>query len=253
MPNTVVIDSFPENVIRYRRGYAVVAVDVVRATTTAITAAAGGRRCFPVPTMNAALQLAGRLKDPLLAGEQRGIMPPGFHLNNSPAQVAGRRDFERPLILLSSSGTRLCHEASQCDAAFLACLRNYISAASHLATRFSTVALIGAGSHDEFREEDQMCCAWIAERLLDLGYLAADANTREIVRRWSNKPAHAWIANKSANYLRNSGQLADLEFILEHVADLDAPFVLRNGEVLLDVPPLNSEVCESAGNGVYEV
>ncbi|HEY2106313.1 MAG TPA: 2-phosphosulfolactate phosphatase [Candidatus Binataceae bacterium] len=252
MRNTVVIDSLPESAARYRRGYAVVAVDVVRATTTAITAAASGRRCFPVPTMNAAVQLAGHLKDPLLAGEQRGIKPPGFHLNNSPAQLAGRRDLERPLILLSSSGTRLCHEAAQCDAAFLACLRNYIPAARHLAGRFSAVALIGAGSHEEFREEDQMCCAWIAECLLDLGYVAADANTVEIVRRWSNKPAHAWIANKSANYLRSSGQAADLDFILEHVADLDAPFALRNGEVLVDVPPLKSATGESAGNGFYD-
>jgi 2-phosphosulfolactate phosphatase len=251
MGNTVVIDAFPQNAARYLRGYAVVAVDVVRATTTAITAAAAGRRCFPVPTMNAALQLAARLKDPLLAGEQRGIMPPGFHLNNSPAQVAGRSDSERPLILLSSSGTRLCHEAAQSDAAFLACLRNYISAARHLATRFSAVALIGAGSHDEFREEDQMCCAWIAECLLDLGYLA-DGNTLEIVRRWSNKPADAWIANKSASYLRTSGQLADLEFILEHVADLNAPFVLRNGEILTDEAPENSAVRERAGNEVYD-
>lgn len=252
MRNTVVIDFLPENVARYRRGYAVVAVDVVRATTTAITAAAAGRRCFPVPTINAALQLARRFTNPLLAGEQCGIMPPGFHLNNSPAQLVGRSDTERPLILLSSSGTRLCHEAAQCDAAFLACLRNYISAARHLAARFSAVALIGAGSHDEFREEDQMCCAWIAQCLLDLGYLAADANTLEIVRRWSNKPAHAWAGNKSANYLRTSGQIADLEFILEHVADLDAPFVLRNGEVRIDQPPLNSEARESAGNGVYD-
>jgi len=252
MRNTVVIDSLPESAARYRRGYAVVAVDVVRATTTAITAAASGRRCFPVPTMNAAVQLAGHLKHPLLAGEQRGIKPPGFHLNNSPAQLAARRDLERPLILLSSSGTRLCHEAGQCDAAFLACLRNYIPAARHLADRFSAVALIGAGSHDEFREEDQMCCAWIAECLLDLGYLAADANTVEIVRRWSNKPAHAWIANKSANYLRSSGQAADLDFILEHVADLDAPFALRNGEVLVDVAPVESAMGESAGNGFYD-
>ena len=252
MRNTVIIDSLPESVARYRHGYAVVAVDVVRATTTAITAAATGRRCFPVPTMNAALQLAGRLQDPLLAGEQRGIVPPGFHLNNSPAQMAGRGNIERPLILLSSSGTRLCHEAAQCDAAFLACLRNYISAARHIAARFPAVALIGAGSHDEFREEDQMCCAWIAECLLDLGYLAADANTVEIVRRWSNKPAHAWITNKSARYLRTSGQLADLDFILEHVADLNTPFVLRNGEVLAHGMPLNTEVRESAGNAIYD-
>lgn len=236
MRKTVAIDSFSENLARYRRGYAVVAVDVVRATTTAITAAAAGRRCFPVPTLDAALQLAGRFQDPLLAGEQRGIVPAGFHLNNSPAQVAARSDVERPLILLSSSGTRLCHEAALCDGAFVACLRNYISAARHLALRFPAVVVVGARSHDEFREEDQLCCARLAECLLDLGYLAADGNTLDIVRRWSNKPVDAWIANQSASYLRSSGQLADLEFILEHVGDLDVPFVLRNAQVLMAEP-----------------
>lgn len=251
MRKTVVIDWLPENAARYRHGYTVVAIDVVRATTTAITAAATGRSCFPVPTINAAHQLAGRLQNPLLAGEQRGIKPPGFDLNNSPAQIALRRDTERPLILLSSSGTRLCHEAAQCDAAFLSCLRNYISTARHLALSSSAVALIGAGSLNEFREEDQMCCAWIAQCLMDMGYQAGDNDTLDIVRRWSNKPANAWIANKSATFLRNSGQLDDLEFILAHVADLDLSFVLKNGEVIIETPLLTAAARESAGNGVH--
>ncbi len=246
MRKIVVIDCLPENVLRYRHGYAVVAVDVVRATTTAITASATGRRCLPVPTVNAALQLASRLSNPLLAGEQRGIMPPGFHLNNSPAQLIGRRDIERPLVLLSSSGTRLCCEAAKCDAAFLACLRNYLYAAQHLAMRFPAVALIGAGSLNEFREEDQMCCAWIAECLLDLGYTAADQNTVDIVRRWSDKPADAWITDKSASYLRNSGQLADLEFIVDHVGDLDAAFPLIDGEVRMAQRLVESVASERA-------
>src|SRR6266436_4678210 len=110
MRNIVVIDCFAEHAALYRHGYAVVAVDVVRATTTAVTAAATGRRCFPAPTMDEALQLAARFPAALLAGEQSSIMPPGFNLTNSPAQVAMRADIERPLILLSSSGTRLCHE-----------------------------------------------------------------------------------------------------------------------------------------------
>ncbi len=234
MPNTVVIDCFPQSVARYRHGYAVVAIDVVRATTTAITAAASGRRCFPVPTLSAALALAASHADALLAGEQCGTIPPNFHLNNSPTELIARADIERPLILLSSSGTRLCHEAARCDASFLACLRNYISTARYLATRFPAIALIGAGSRDEFREEDQMCCAWLAECLLDLGYLPADSTTLDIVRRWRNKPVDAWITNESANYLRTSGQGADLDFILTHIADLDAPFALRNAEVVME-------------------
>ena len=50
MPKSVVIDYLPESARRYRSGWAIVAVDVIRATTTAITAAATGRRCFPAPT-----------------------------------------------------------------------------------------------------------------------------------------------------------------------------------------------------------
>lgn len=234
MERTVVIDYSPESVARYRHGYAVVAIDVVRAATTAITAVAAGRRCFPVPTVDAALELASRLGNALLAGEQRGLIPAGFNLNNSPVELLARTDIDRPLVLLSSSGTRLCHEASSCDAAFLACLRNYSSLAGFLARNFSNVAVIGAGTRGEFREEDQMCCAWVAERLLDVGYLPTDGKTAAIVRRWTKAPADAWIENKSVAYLRNSGQLRDLEFILNHVGDLSDVFALRNGEVIAD-------------------
>jgi 2-phosphosulfolactate phosphatase len=249
MENFVTIDCFPESVRRYRHGYAVVAVDVVRATTTAITAAAAGRRCFPVANAAAAWQLAPQLTNPLLVGEQSGVMPAGFDLNNSPAQMAARTDIERPMVLLSSSGTRLCCEAAQCDAAFVACLRNYAAAARHLASLFPAVALIGAGSKNEFREEDQLCCAWMARYLLDLGYWA-DRDTIDFVRRWSGKPADAWITNKSAAYLRNSGQLADLDFILSHVADLEAVFPLINGEVLMHQPLARIETRERAGKEI---
>jgi 2-phosphosulfolactate phosphatase len=234
MSRTVIVDCFPESASRYREGYAVVAIDVVRATTTAITAAALGYRCFPVASAGAALTLAGRLDNPLLAGEQCGIMPSGFEINNSPAALAGRTDRHRPVVLVSSSGTRLCEAVSQCEAAFLACLRNYTAAARHLAHRFRRIAVIGAGTRDEFREEDQMCCAWIAGLLLDAGYEPKDDMTARIVERWRGAQANKWTDGNSAGYLRRSGQIGDLHFILSHVDDLQAAFSLRNGEVLME-------------------
>lgn len=236
MRSRVVIDCFPEAAANYGEGYAVVVIDVVRATTTAITIAATGCRCLPVPTLMAAHQVHRTLPGALLAGEQQGCMPAGFDINNSPTQFLARGETQRPVILLSSTGTRLCHEAIGADAVFLASLRNYASTAAYLAANFAEVAVIGAGSRGEFREEDQMCCAWIAEQLLDFGYQAHDRRTSEMVKLWTNKPADAWINNKSAAYLRNSGQTADLDFILQHVGDLDACFTLRGGEVVMDVP-----------------
>src|SRR5215213_5865623 len=107
MERTVTIDCFPESLAHYREGYTVVAVDVIRATTTAVTGVALNRRCFPTPSIEAAVPLAARLDNPLLVGELGGNMPYGFDLTNSPAALADRCDIHRPAILLSSSGTRL--------------------------------------------------------------------------------------------------------------------------------------------------
>jgi 2-phosphosulfolactate phosphatase len=230
---TVVIDCFPESLVRYRNGYAVVAVDVVRATTTAISAVAAGRRCFLVPTIDAARQLAAMLGNALLVGEQRGVMPPDFDLNNSPVELLARTDLERPAILLSSSGTRLCLEASVCHAAFLACFRNYTSLAAHLQENFPKVAVIGAGSRGEFRTEDQICCALIAERLVQVDFVPENSETDALIKRWRNVPTNAWIEGNSAAYLRDSGQLKDLAFILDKTDDISATFTMHGNEVIM--------------------
>ena len=187
-----------------------------------------------MPTLEAAFKLADTFGNALLAGEQCGIVPPGFAVDNSPTELLSRIDRARPVILLSSSGTKLCHEAAKCDAVFLACLRNYVSVADHLTGKFSNIAVIGAGSRGEFREEDQMCCAWVVERLVSAGYSPQNRTTMDIVKRWSKVAVNSWIENKSASFLRRNGYPADLEFILKNVADLDALFTLQNGEVLMD-------------------
>src|SRR4051794_3451329 len=94
----VVIDCFPERLSHYGPEYAVVAVDVIRANTTAMSAAVLGRRCFPAASLPAATELAARVPGALLAGELRGEVPDGFDLDNSPAAISARTDVDRPLV-----------------------------------------------------------------------------------------------------------------------------------------------------------
>ena len=233
MPPTVAIDFFPESVARYREDHAIVAVDVIRATTTAVTAVAIGWRCYPTPSLEAAVPLAARLQNPLLVGELGGNMPYGFDLTNSPAELAGRTDITRPLILLSTSGTQLLWEARTAPAAYAACLRNYSSQVRHLAGRFDKVAVIGAGSRGEFREEDQLCCAWIADGLIQSGYEAANPATLEIVERWRGQPVESFLPSHSVAYLQRTNQLRDLDYILAHIDDLQAVFLLENDHLVM--------------------
>jgi len=234
--NSVVIDFLPENAHRYGQGWTVVAIDVIRATTTAVTAVTLGRRCFPVPSIEAALPVAAVLDWPLLCGELGGNMPYGFDITNSPVAVAAREDIQRPLILLSSSGTQLVHNAQHAGTTYIACLRNYTAMIRQLVATGGKVAVIGAGTRGEFREEDQKCCALIAEGLLNAGFHALDDATTRIVDRWHNSEIDAWLDSRSVQYLRNTVQTHDLEFILAHIDDVAQVFPVVNGEVLSAQP-----------------
>jgi 2-phosphosulfolactate phosphatase len=228
----VTIRSFQERGVDDIETDAVVAVDVIRATTTAITAVEAGMRCFPAQDLDEAHELAHRLGDCLLVGELAGSLPDGFHLTNSPATLAALDGAQkRPIVLLSSSGTRMICEARAGHTVYVASLRNYSAQAAALEGR--DVTLIGAGSRGEFREEDQLCCAWIAERLVETGH-DTDDETRRLIERWHGEPADAINASESVRFVTRTGQVADLEFILEHVDDVASAFVVADGEIVRD-------------------
>jgi len=229
---TVAIDCFPTSLPSYQDGYAIVAVDVIRATTTAITCVALGRKCFPVPSIDAAVPMAARLTNPLLAGELGGSMPYGFDLNNSPAALEARTDIHRPMILLTTSGTPLICGAQASQAMYVACLRNYRAQIAHLITYHPRVAIIGAGSRAEFREEDELCCAWIADGLLAAGFEPENARTLACVEKWRGAPISAISEGASARYLHNTDQDKDLEYILTHIDDLHAVYRYEYGQVV---------------------
>ena len=240
MAKTFIIDCFPESALRYKNGYAIVVIDVIRATTTATTAVSFGRRVFPVQTTDSAFVLADRMPDAILVGELGGNVPYGFHMTNSPMQITALEkvscgsfsDPRRPIILLSSSGTQLLLNAAGAQAVYLACFRNFSAAAAQIAEKHAKVAIIGAGTRGQFRREDQMGCAWVAEGLLAKGFTAESPQSAEVVERWHGVHPAVVREGRSADYLRKSGQVPDLEFILHHIDDLDTLPVLVNGELV---------------------
>jgi len=227
----VSICCFAEGLPEFEGSAALVAVDVIRATTTAVTAISMGRKCLVAPTLQAAFDTASRLRNPLLAGELGGDMPPGFDITNSPAQLAIRSDVSRPLVLLSSTGTRLMYEISHCDAAYVACFRNYSATIEYLSKNHDVVTLIGAGTRGEFRDEDQMCCSWIADGLMESGFAPGDEMTLRYADRWRAAPREAFLLSQSVAYLQRTGQLDDLDFILSHFDDLDTACKVSENEV----------------------
>lgn len=239
-----VIDATPEAVAKYSATHAIVAIDVFRATTVIVTALAHGHPIYPVSTVDEALALATGLHDPLLAGEQAGIKPAGFQLNNSPAAVAALSNC-RPIVLVTSAGTKLLAEARGASSIYVACLRNMIATAAQLIDSHHRVALIGAGTRGEPRPEDQYACARIADMLYSQGYRPENQRTVEELMRWRGVGVQAMRASPSAGFLRDTHQNDDLEYVLTHVDDIDASAVFNGQQVSLMLPGFSRLLAEA--------
>jgi 2-phosphosulfolactate phosphatase len=230
-----VIDATPEAVGKYRDTHTVVAVDVFRATTVIVTALACGHPIYPVSTVEEATEVAAGLRDPLLAGEQAGVKPEGFHLNNSPAAIESLPNC-RTIVLVTSAGTRLLSEARGARSIYVACLRNMIATAAQLIGAHRRIALIGAGTRGERRPEDQYACARIGELLASQGYLPEDNRTVDEMADWRGVGVESLRRSPSVAFLRETGQMDDVEFVLSHVDDIDATAVFNGQQVSLLLP-----------------
>jgi len=228
---TVAIGCFHEHLPDVTPDCEIVGVDVIRATTTAVTAVTIGRSLYPAGSIEAAVRLAADLDRPVLAGELGGVQPYGFDMQNSPTEVHALEPSTRPIILLSTSGTRLMSEAASRGSCHVSCLRNAAAEGAHLARLGRDVVILGADSRGEFREEDQLCAARIARVLVEAGHEIPDRATDDVLARWGDAPDDAFLGGRSARYLRDTGQAHDLTFVLEHVDDLTTVFAIEDGEV----------------------
>src|SRR5437764_8855990 len=89
-------------------GRGVVVVDVLRATTTVVTALANGAKAvIPAATSEEAVRLASNLEKDgvVLAGERRSVKIAGFALGNSPREMTATTVAGKTIVLATTNGT----------------------------------------------------------------------------------------------------------------------------------------------------
>jgi 2-phosphosulfolactate phosphatase len=150
------------------KGAAVLVIDVLRASTTIVSALAHGCRAL-VPVADAE-EARRRARDyigqaPLLAGERRGETIEGFDLGNSPIEIAGPHIQGRTVLLTTSNGTRALLAARRAAAIGVAGLVNLTVAAAWAERQGLPVALACAGERGAVSLEDQVCAGLLAARL----------------------------------------------------------------------------------------
>ena len=222
MPDrTFVIDCFPASAARYRDDHAIVAIDVIRATTLAVTAAASGRRCLIAADLDDAIRLrdSARGRDP---GRRVG-RPHAVRIRHE--QQPGRSGRAPGCRTPAGDAVDVGDGADAGVRARRGGLRGLpqerVGDGTPCRPRHDRIAIIGAGSRGEFREEDQLGCAWLAARLMASGFRPADAASAAVAARWEHEPVSAIASGNSVGYLRRTDQLRDYDFIVERLDDVD--------------------------------
>jgi len=146
---------------------AVVAVDVLRSSTTILTALANGaRNVIPVATIDEAIAVGGRLRA-ILGGEVNSVKPPLFHMGNSPLEYVRDKVSGKTVILYTSSGTRLLKFLMSISKKVLVgAVVNVTSLVEYLRKEgFSSVSIITAGKIGSPALEDSYCAGLIVKSL----------------------------------------------------------------------------------------
>jgi 2-phosphosulfolactate phosphatase len=157
-------DSLREDSVR---GLTVVVIDVLRATTTMLTAlASGARGIIPTESLEAATELAVKLgrEDVLLCAEYDGHRVAGCDLGNSPAEYTPEAVRDRLLVMATTNGTRAILRAR---AGGRVLIGGYVNATRLVETLAGErrVAFVCSGQEGGFALEDAVCAGHLLHLL----------------------------------------------------------------------------------------
>lgn len=155
-------------------GAVCVVFDILRATTTIITALAGGAAVIvPVADIAQALEESRKRPRALLAGERGGLRITAaqtggvdFHLGNSPREFTAERVRDREIITTTTNGTRALRACLGARAVYPAAFINLSETARRVAeTAPGEVLLVCAGTGEESAWEDTLAAGAMAVAL----------------------------------------------------------------------------------------
>lgn len=144
-----------------------VVIDVIRATSTIVTAlASGARAVHPTVSTEDALKLAASLgrDQSLLCGERKGLKVDGFDLGNSPAEYTPDVVDGMHLVMSTTNGTRAFHAASAADRVVAASFLN-LDAAARAVADDDALVVVCAGKEGRFSLDDAVCAGYLLERI----------------------------------------------------------------------------------------
>lgn len=206
-------------------GTTCVVFDVLRATSSIVTALANGfESVIPVATIEDALREKDRNPALLLAGERDGFRITSkltgsvdFDFGNSPREFVGSSLAGKSLAMTTTNGTRAlkaCHGAGQI---LVGSFLNLARVAEHLrATRVNDLLLVCSGTCEEASYEDLLGAGALASAVWNTFRDGHIADSAQIARNAFEGARHDLFA--AMQFARNGRRLLTIPDLSEDVA-----------------------------------
>lgn len=154
-------------------GTACVVFDILRATSTFVTALQNGAAAIiPVSEIADALEIKKKRPDVMLGGERHGVKIRAegteFDFGNSPREYTPEKVKDKTIVSTTTNGTRALRACSGANTVLASAFLNLNATAKFLREKnFENVLLICAGTGENTALEDVLAAGALGEKLLD--------------------------------------------------------------------------------------
>jgi len=240
------------------RNTACVVFDVLRATSTFVTALHNGAKAV-IPAAEISEALALRQKQPgvLLGGERDGVkiragQPGGidFDLGNSPREYTPEKIRGKTIVSTTTNGTRALRACTGAQTVLAASFLNLTATAQFIRQlQPAQIVLVCAGTRENMADEDVLAAGALCELLIRLGETTGEPKGEQKhsgSRGRSPHPKDAFELSASVESARNAWRKAKSN-LLEVVS------AAENARQLLAIPELRDDVAFCLRQDVFNL
>ncbi|MFZ5831659.1 MAG: 2-phosphosulfolactate phosphatase [Planctomycetota bacterium] len=166
-------------------GGVAVVVDVLRASTTIITALeAGAKEVIPCQEIEEARRFAVQFPpdEVILGGERKGLPIEGFDLGNSPDEYTPYSVAEKTVVFTTTNGTRAIHHALPAARVLIGAFVNASAIFGQLIDA-RHIHIVCAGTDGEISQDDVLLAGMLVERIERQSGMPFQLNAQAITAR----------------------------------------------------------------------
>ena len=201
-------------------GKLVVIIDVLRASSTIVTALANGCRGFiPILSPDKAKKKAQEFENEsvLLGGEREGIKIEGFDLGNSPREYKRELAKGKTIIFSTTNGVKTLGMVKGAHRIIIGSFLNLQAVCDYCTNYKGDISIICAGRKGKFSLEDTACAGMMINSLKDVfpgDHQEIDANlTAQLLYvKFGNNILEILRKSQHGRYLESIGLGEDLKF-----------------------------------------